>query len=110
MSLWRPCSVGAMEPVGMTNASASNVRNIKARMKAMATDSTVSRKVRAQAEGSRKVASMEAFVELGFLLMRIALKDVIANRFAGTSPGAQPGVGKGCGWSYLMEFVWEVGI
>ncbi len=42
-SLWRPISVGAIEPVGMTNASASNVRNKNAKTKAMATDSISSR-------------------------------------------------------------------
>ena len=36
-------SVGAIEPVGMTNASASNVRNKNASTNAMTIDSTVSR-------------------------------------------------------------------
>ena len=35
--------MGAIEPVGITNASASNVRNTNARMNATATDSMVSR-------------------------------------------------------------------
>src|SRR5690606_31001513 len=42
-SLWRPSSVGAIDPVGMTNASASNVRNRNAKMNAITIDSTVSR-------------------------------------------------------------------
>ncbi len=37
-----------MEPVGMTNASASNVRNKNADANAMTIDSTVSRTVRSQ--------------------------------------------------------------
>src|SRR3954463_6999651 len=36
-------SVGAIEPVGITKASASNVRNRKASTKAITIDSTVSR-------------------------------------------------------------------
>ena len=42
-SLWRPISVGAMEPVGITKASASNARNKSASVNAITTDSTVSR-------------------------------------------------------------------
>src|SRR3954471_2326536 len=42
-SLCRPSSVGAIEPVGITNASATNPRNSSAKMTAIATDSTVSR-------------------------------------------------------------------
>src|SRR5947207_2775779 len=42
-SLCRPSSVGAIEPVGITNASATKPRNNKARMTAIATDSIVSR-------------------------------------------------------------------
>ena len=45
--MWRPCSVGAIEPVGMTKASASKVRNKNASAKAITIDSTVSRMVRA---------------------------------------------------------------
>jgi hypothetical protein len=40
---WAPSSVGAIEPVGMTNASTTNVRKMNARMKAIRIDSTVSR-------------------------------------------------------------------
>src|SRR5689334_10375229 len=43
MSLCWPRSVGAIEPVGMTKASASNVRNKNASTNAIATDSIVSR-------------------------------------------------------------------
>src|SRR5580658_1395331 len=43
-SLCSPSKVGAIDPVGMTNASASNVRNKNASTKAMAIDSMVSRK------------------------------------------------------------------
>jgi hypothetical protein len=41
--LCRPISVGAIDPVGMTNASASNVRNKNASTNAITIDSTVSR-------------------------------------------------------------------
>ena len=42
-SLWRPMSVGAMEPVGITNASASKARKRSASVKATTIDSIVSR-------------------------------------------------------------------
>ena len=42
MSLFRPRRVGAIDPVGITNASASNVLNKKASTKATTTDSIVS--------------------------------------------------------------------
>src|SRR3954454_512137 len=42
-SLCRPINVGAIEPVGITNASASNVRNRNASTNAITIDSTVSR-------------------------------------------------------------------
>ncbi len=48
MSKCRPMRVVAIEPVGMTNASASNVRNKNANTNAMTIDSTVSRTVRSQ--------------------------------------------------------------
>src|SRR6185436_15674300 len=41
-SLCRPIRVGAIEPVGMTKASATNPRKRRARMMAIATDSMVS--------------------------------------------------------------------
>jgi hypothetical protein len=41
--LWRPINVGAIDPVGMTNASASNARKSSASVKAMTIASTVSR-------------------------------------------------------------------
>ena len=43
ISLCRPISVGAIEPVGITNAWASNPRTTRARMKATTIASTVSR-------------------------------------------------------------------
>src|SRR5262249_44718902 len=42
-SLCRPMSVGAIDPVGITKASARNVRKRNARTKAITTDSIVSR-------------------------------------------------------------------
>ena len=49
-SLWRPISVGAIEPVGITKASASKALNRNARAKAMAIDSIVSRSPRDHCE------------------------------------------------------------
>src|SRR5437868_14699278 len=40
--MWAPSSVGAIEPVGMTNASTTNARKMNARMNATRIDSSVS--------------------------------------------------------------------
>src|SRR5438045_3338132 len=75
-------SVGAIEPVGMTNASASNVRNKNASTKAITIDSTVSRMVETVAAGavlspflpSRAAVSggdLGLFLAAGFLAMMI---------------------------------------
>src|SRR5437763_3798707 len=40
--MWAPRSVGAIEPVGIRNASITNPRNTKAKAKAMITEITVS--------------------------------------------------------------------
>ena len=40
--MWRPSSVGAIDPVGMTNASTMNARKTNARMNATRIDSIVS--------------------------------------------------------------------
>src|SRR4051794_36520839 len=40
--MWAPSSVGAIDPVGMTNASTTNARKMKARMNATRMDSIVS--------------------------------------------------------------------
>ena len=42
-SLFRPNKVGAIDPVGITKASATNVRKMRARTNAKAYDSTISR-------------------------------------------------------------------
>ena len=57
----RPINVGAIEPVGITNASASNVRNKNANTKAITIDSTVSRIACAvDAEGPTIVGGVDA--------------------------------------------------
>src|SRR5580698_10359905 len=62
-SLFRPKSVGAIDPVGITKASASNVLNRKARMNATTTDSIVSRIADGRV-GPEAVGAVRALVEL----------------------------------------------
>ncbi len=58
--------MGAIDPVGMTNASASNVRNKKASTNAIATDSIVSRTVRPAACGGAVALAAVTAAGAGF--------------------------------------------
>src|SRR2546423_889451 len=69
-SLWRPTSVGAIEPVGITNASATKPRKRSARMIAIAIDSTVSRQP--PSGGSALAASGAFFDSATALVLLIA--------------------------------------
>src|ERR1039458_9575820 len=69
ISLCFPIKVGAIDPVGITKASASNVRNRNANTKAMITDSIVSR----TAEGENQADSggaLAASLRTGCELLR----------------------------------------
>src|SRR5688572_20142647 len=70
-SLCRPSSVGAIEPVGITNASATKPRNNRAKITAMATDSTVSRQPPSGGAGfSSAPGFLESFADLSLFMWR----------------------------------------
>src|SRR3954447_22849639 len=72
-SLCRPSSVGAIEPVGITKASATKPRKSSARTTAIATDSTVSRQPPSGgADLSGSVCFLRSFVGLDFVITRIS--------------------------------------
>src|SRR5687768_4601631 len=82
--------VGAIEPVGMTKASASNVRNRNASTKAMTIDSTVSRKACDLGAGfsTAGVGSLGiSRVRAGFLDLDMA---VYCQRGRGPKAGGRP--------------------
>src|SRR4051794_36317080 len=67
-SLCRPSSVGAIDPVGMTNASATNPRKNSPRITAIAIDSTVSRQPPSGGRSFDVSGFLSSFTALGLVI------------------------------------------
>src|SRR5829696_7883960 len=90
-----PSSVGAMEPVGMTNASTTKARKMKARMNATRIDSTVSLALPSSLPDARRAAATAAAgVGAGAArVARVAAESGIAADGIETAP-ARVGLGR----------------
>ena len=92
--------MGAIDPVGITNASASNVRNKKARINAITTDSAVSRQFSSRTGGTPEGLLPEGLVPAGLLPDEVPPPDfdspgIDPEGFAAGEVVAVPGKGAG---------------